>query len=164
MQASELRNGDRVQLNFGAMFPKSDATVTGIKKGAFFNSAEIIYDADASEEVAGKKDTLTADSTERGIGWKLLKRANPTTVKEVAQAVAQDFNFSEDALEAMLTLALKFSKNDGDLTIIKLESAFSGAATALTKVFERMAMPKTTEEKVSQHRCFQQVAKLANAA
>lgn len=171
MKATELKKGDKVEVNFGAMHGKADATVTGkVNVSKFGDSVEILYDADSVDAVAGKTDTLTNDSTERGIGWKLLKRANPATVKEVAQAVAFDFNtnssgnFSADALEAMLTLALKFSKNDGDLTIGKLEAAFSGAATALTQVFERMALPKTTGEKVAQHRCFQQVAKLANAA
>jgi hypothetical protein len=69
MKTSELKPGDIVTINYGAMHGTEDATVTAVRDLDGNTVAEVEKGDDR------EFDSLWSDSTERGIGWTLKARA-----------------------------------------------------------------------------------------
>ncbi len=73
MKTIELKTGDIVTINYGAMHGSADYTVTSVRKlgGGPLGGAVAELESDD-----GEFDSLFSDSTERGIGWTLKARAD----------------------------------------------------------------------------------------
>ena len=66
-QVTDLKTGDRIEINCGCMYGSEQATVVGIDSDRFYFYAEIVKDD-------GETDRIYGAETLRGIGWKQVER------------------------------------------------------------------------------------------